>query len=76
MKKIISLILVVTMLFIGSGFAQAEDILGDADGNGRISSNDALVVLQNTVKKQKWRSFKRCGRCETGTEKYRWPTHL
>ena len=50
MKKIISLILVITMLFIGSGFAQAEDILGDADGNGRISSNDALVVLQNTVK--------------------------
>ena len=50
MKKIISLILVVTMLFIGSVFAQAEGILGDADGNGRISSNDALVVLQNTVK--------------------------
>lgn len=31
MKKIIPLILVVTMLFIGSGFAQAEDILGDAE---------------------------------------------
>lgn len=52
MKKITALILAFAVFWVGSVFARGEISLGDADGNGRISSNDALVILQNIVGKR------------------------
>lgn len=52
MKRIISVFFILATAVSFNLFAGAETLLGDADGNGRVTSNDAMIILQNTVGKR------------------------
>lgn len=48
MKKILSIVLSIVLMFSCIPFSSA-DLSGDVDGNGKINSSDALIVLQYSV---------------------------
>ena len=63
MKKIISLILVISMIFTLGGISLSADAyslhdcpttLGDLDGDGRVSAKDSLYIMQFAIKRTKY----------------------